>query len=195
LLRLPLLGSGNFGQPHKVTYTTAIACGPENIGTKIKVCTSYFRLMKNVDSVSVLGNRDVYPGSRFLIFYPSQIPDRNNSTQRGKGKKICPTIFCSYKYHEIVNYFIFEQVKKNFFAKTLRIGVSPTYGYIESALVKCSNDEGLGPKYNREKDPGSSIFSMLMVYGCYLHLLTFSGKQVTGRINGDPFPPLQTKLG
>jgi hypothetical protein len=69
------------------------------------------------------------------------------------------------------------------------INVSPTYGYIESALVKCSNDEGLGPKYNREEDPGSSIFSMLMVYGCYLHLLTFSGKQVTGRINGDPFPP------
>ena len=67
--------------------------------------------------------------------------------------------------------------------------VSPTYGYIESALVKCSNDEGLGPKYKREEDPGSSFFSMLMVYGCYLHLLTFSGKQVTGRINGDPFPP------
>ena len=30
-----------------------------------------------------------------------------------------------------------------------------------------------------------------MVYGCYLHLLTFSGKQVTGRINGDPFPPFK----
>ncbi len=73
--------------------------------------------------------------------------------------------------------------------------VSPAYGYIGSALVKCSNEGGLGPRYNREEDPGSSIFSMLMVYGCYLHLLTFSGKQVTGRINGDPFPPLQTKLG
>jgi hypothetical protein len=30
-----------------------------------------------------------------------------------------------------------------------------------------------------------------MVYGCYLHLLTFSGRQVTGRINWDPFPPFQ----
>jgi hypothetical protein len=69
--------------------------------------------------------------------------------------------------------------------------VSPTYGYIESALVKCSNEGGLGPRYNREEDPWSSIFSMLMVYGCYLHLLTFSRKQVTGRINGDPFPPFQ----
>ncbi len=43
-------------------------------------------------------------------------------------------------------------------------GVSPAYGYIGSALVKCSNNEGgLGPRYNREEDPGSSIFSMLMV--------------------------------
>ena len=32
---------------------------------------------------------------------------------------------------------------------------------------------------------------MLMVYGCYLHLLTFSEKQGTGRISGDPFPPFQ----
>ena len=71
--------------------------------------------------------------------------------------------------------------------------VSPTYGYIESALVKCSNEGGLGPRYNREEDPWSSIFSMLMVYGCYLHLLTFSRKQVTGRINGDPFPPFQPR--
>ena len=70
-------------------------------------------------------------------------------------------------------------------------GVSPAYGYIKSALVKCSNEGGLGPRYNREEDPWSSIFSMLMVYGCYLHLLTFSEKQVTGRINGHPFPPFQ----
>ena len=69
--------------------------------------------------------------------------------------------------------------------------VSPAYGYIGSALVKCSNEGGLGPRYYREEDPGSSIFSMLMVYGCYLHLLTFSEKQVTGRINGDPFPPFK----
>ncbi len=47
----------------------------------------------------------------------------------------------------------------------VRISVSPAYGYIGSALVKCSNEGGLGPRYNREEDPGSSIFSMLMVYG------------------------------
>ncbi len=69
--------------------------------------------------------------------------------------------------------------------------VSPAYGYIGSALVKCSNDGGPGPRYNRKEDPGSSIFSMLMVYGCYLHLLTSSEKQVTGRISGDPLPPFK----
>ena len=38
-------------------------------------------------------------------------------------------------------------------------------------------------------DPGSSIFSMLVVY--YLHLLTSSKNQVTGRISGDPLPPFK----
>ncbi len=38
-------------------------------------------------------------------------------------------------------------------------------------------------------DPGSSIFNMLLVY--YLHLLTSSGNQVTGRISGDPLPPFK----
>jgi hypothetical protein len=38
-------------------------------------------------------------------------------------------------------------------------------------------------------DPGSSIFNMLLVY--YLHLLTSSENQVTGRISGDPLPPFK----
>jgi hypothetical protein len=73
--------------------------------------------------------------------------------------------------------------------------VSPAYGHIRSALVKCSNDGGPGPKHNMKGDPGSSIFSMPMVYGYYLHPLTSSEKQVTGRINGDPLPPLHTNMG
>ncbi len=65
----------------------------------------------------------------------------------------------------------------------------PIYGYIVLALVKCSNDGGPGPRYNRKEDPGSSIFSMLVVYGYYLHLLPPSQNQVTGRTSGDPLPP------
>jgi hypothetical protein len=32
---------------------------------------------------------------------------------------------------------------------------------------------------------------MLVVYGYYLHLLTSSENQVTGRISGDPLPPFK----
>ncbi len=70
-------------------------------------------------------------------------------------------------------------------------GVPPTYGYIALALVKCSNDGGTGPRHNMKKDPGYSIFSMLVVYGYYLHLLTSSQNQVTGRTSGGPSPPLR----
>ncbi len=63
----------------------------------------------------VLRVRDVYPGSWFL-----SIPDpgSNNSTKRGGGKNFCPTIYCSHKYHKIVNNIIFEQVKKIFCQNT-----------------------------------------------------------------------------
>ncbi len=55
-------------------------------------------------------------------FLSNPDPGSNNSTKRGEGKCCCPTIFCSHKYHKIVNNFIFEQVKIIFFiAKTLRI--------------------------------------------------------------------------
>ena len=67
--------------------------------------------------------------------------------------------------------------------------VSPAYGYIESALVNCSNEGGLGPRFNMKGDHGSSIFNRQVVY--YLNLLTSSRKQMTGRINGYPFPPFQ----
>jgi hypothetical protein len=46
----------------------------------------------------------------------------HNSSKRGGGKFFfCPAIFCSHKYKKMFNNFIFEQVKKIFLAKTLRI--------------------------------------------------------------------------
>ncbi len=62
---------------------------------------------------------------------------------------------------------------------------------IALALVKCSNDGGPGPRHNMKEDPGSSIFSMLVVNGYYLHLLTTSQNQVTGRTSVDPLPPFK----
>ena len=49
-----------------------------------------------------------------------------------------------------------------------RLSVSPAYGYVLLALVKHSNEGGPGPRYNMKEDPGSSILSMLVVYGYHL---------------------------
>jgi hypothetical protein len=48
------------------------------------------------------------------------------------------------------------------------VSVSPAYGFVALALVKCSNEGGPGPRYNMKEDPGSSILSMLVVYGYYI---------------------------
>ncbi len=51
-----------------------------------------------------------------IIIYPeSRILDSgsNNNNKREGWKMCCPTCFCSHEYHKIVNYFIFEQAKKN----------------------------------------------------------------------------------
>ena len=71
------------------------------------------------------------------------------------------------------------------------IFVTPAYSYIRSAPIKCSNDGGPGPRHKMKGDPGYSIFSMPVVYGCYLHPLTSSEKQVIVGISGDPLPPFK----
>jgi len=75
--------------------------------------------------------------------------------------------------------------------RTDRGSVSPAYGYIRSAPIKCSNDGGPGPRHTMKRDPGYSIFSMPVVYGYYLHLLTSSEKRVIGRISENPLPPFK----
>ncbi len=54
-------------------------------------------------------------------------------------------------------------------ASTKYVIVSPAYGYIALALVKCSNEGGPGPRYNMKEDPGSSFLSMLVVHGYHLY--------------------------
>jgi hypothetical protein len=66
-------------------------------------------------SEPVLRIRDVYPGSRILIFtHPgSRISDPKTATkERGEKKISCHTFLCSHKFHKIVNYFSFEVLKK-----------------------------------------------------------------------------------
>jgi hypothetical protein len=72
----------------------------------------------------VLRIRDVYPGSRILIFtHPrSRIPDSKTATKEGSEKNICyHTFFSSHKLHKNGYYFIFEMLKKKMWANFQRI--------------------------------------------------------------------------
>jgi hypothetical protein len=70
------------------------------------------------------------PGSRVLIFthpgsriadFGFRIPDPKTVTkERGENTFFCQTFFCSHKFHKIVNYFIFEMLKKNIWANFRR---------------------------------------------------------------------------
>jgi hypothetical protein len=60
-----------------------------------------------------MGDLASFAGPGFYIPDPDFIHlGSDNSTKRGEEKKFCPTIFCSHKYHKIVNNFIFEQERK-----------------------------------------------------------------------------------
>jgi hypothetical protein len=67
------------------------------------------------------------PGSDF---YPSGSQIQQQHQKRRWKTFWGPTIFCSNKYHKIVNNFIFEQVKKIILAKTLRIVVLVTQKFV-----------------------------------------------------------------
>jgi hypothetical protein len=72
---------------------------------------------------TVLRIRDVYPGSRILIFtHPgSRIPDPKTVPKEIDENKFCyHTFFCSHKFHKIYNYVIFEMLKKKIWANFQR---------------------------------------------------------------------------
>jgi hypothetical protein len=76
----------------------------------------------------VLRIRDVYPGSRILIFTHSgsRISDPGSRIQKQQQKtgvkKIgCPTFLFSHKFHKILHYFSFEVLKKKIWANFQRI--------------------------------------------------------------------------
>jgi hypothetical protein len=76
----------------------------------------------------VLQIKDVHPESRILTFtHPgSRIPNPGSRIQKQEQKRrvkkiCCYTFFCSHKFHKIVNYFIFEMLKKKIWANFQRI--------------------------------------------------------------------------
>jgi hypothetical protein len=68
----------------------------------------YFKQSINIGNIctlkTVLRIRDFYPGSRI----------QKQQQKRGVEKFVVISFFCSHKFHKIVNYFIFEMLKKQF---------------------------------------------------------------------------------
>ncbi len=87
-------------------------------------------------------------------FYPSRIPDPKTGTkERGERKICCHTFFCSHKFHKIVNYFIFEMLKKKIWANFQRI----IELFTQKIVTKLSKiwvwDPGSGKNLFRIPDP------------------------------------------
>jgi hypothetical protein len=97
------------------------------------------------------------------------VPESKNRNKREGWKKICRyTFFCSHKFHKIVNYFIFEMVKKKFEPTFKKLSLSSQkYGFgswdpgseIRHKEKTCSGsripDSGVqGSKRQRIPDPG-----------------------------------------
>jgi hypothetical protein len=92
---------------------------------------------------AVLRIRDVYPGSRILLFtHPgSRIPDLKTVTkERGVKKFVVKTFFYIHKFHKIVKYFIFGSLKKKMWVHFQRI--------IELFTQKIVKNMGLGSGKN-----------------------------------------------
>ncbi len=65
--------------------------------------------------------RNVYPGSRILIFTHPGSRVQKQQQKRGVKKIWCHTFLCSHKFHKIVHYFSFEALKKKIWANFQRI--------------------------------------------------------------------------
>jgi hypothetical protein len=69
------------------------------------------------ECLSRIPDPDFYP-SRILIFtHPgSRIPDPKTATKEMGEKNQLSYLFCSHKFNKIINYFIFEMLKKKIWA-------------------------------------------------------------------------------
>ncbi len=134
----------------------------ENLMKKEKNCENLMKMF--VFSVADPGCLSLIPDSDI---YPWQIPDPKTATKEKCEKKIsCHTFFCSYKFHKIENYFIFEMLKKKIWANFQRI-IELFTKKIVTKLSKISGirDPGSGknlfripyPGVKKAPDPGSRI--------------------------------------
>jgi hypothetical protein len=105
----------------------------------------------------VLRIRDVYPGSRILIFtHPgSRIPVPKTATkERGEKKLDVKPFYVATKFNKIVNYFSFEVLKKKIWANFQRIIELFTKKIVKKLFKIWSWDTGSGKNPFRIPDPG-----------------------------------------
>jgi hypothetical protein len=118
-------------------------------------------------SVADSGYLSRIPGPDFHIQYPSripnpgsripdlgsQIPDSTTATATKTRGKVC-----SHKYHNIKNYFIFEQVQKNFKANSQRNIVLFTQQIVTKPSKLWVCDPGSGIRKTPIPDPGEKRY-------------------------------------
>jgi hypothetical protein len=103
---------------------------------------------ENNDQVPVLRIRDVYPGSRILIFtHPGSRIQKQQQKREVKKKLDVKPFYVATKFNKIVNYFSFEVLKKKIWANLQRI-----IELFTKKLSKSSSKYGL-----RIRDPRSGI--------------------------------------
>ena len=70
--------------------------------------------------------------------------------------------------------------------------VSPAYGFSALALVKCSHEEGPGPRHNMKEDPGTFTLIMKREHGCHLYLMPWFSESGDNRNRRMGLPPHQS---
>ncbi len=98
--------------------------------------------------------RDVYPGSRILIFTHPGSRIQKQQQKRGVKKICCHTFSCNHKFHKIENNFSFEVPNKKIWANFQRI----IELFTQKIVTKLSKiwvwDPGSGKNLFRIPDPG-----------------------------------------
>ncbi len=86
--------------------------------------------------------RDIYPGSRILIFTHPRSRIQKQQQKREVKKISFHTFLCSHKFHKIQNYFSFEVLKKKIWANFQRIIELFTKKIVKKLLKLWSWDPG-----------------------------------------------------
>ncbi len=102
----------------------------------------------------MLRTRDVYPGSRILIFTHPGSRIQKQQQKRGLKKNLLSYLLYSHKFHKIEHYFSFEVMKKKILANFQRI-IELFTQKLSLALKNMGLGSAIRKNLFRIPDPGS----------------------------------------